>query len=64
MIDPENLNINNNLINYLIGHQKFKDSAPWSYFNKLDVTMELSDHETIKYAQYWHRKRKSVILRL
>ena len=64
MIDSENLNINNNLINHLIGHQKFEDSAFWSYFNKLDVTMKLSDHETIKYAQYWHRKPKSIILRL
>ena len=33
-------------------------------FSKLDVTMKLSDHETIKYAQSWHRKPKSVSLRL
>ena len=41
----ENLNIINNLIHHLIIYQKFDDSALWQYFNKLGVTMKLSDHE-------------------
>ena len=60
----ENLNISNNLIHHLIGYQKFEGSTLWQYFNKLDVTMKLSDHETMKYGQCWHRKPKSVFLRL